>query len=56
MEDVKEILEHLQENEREHAKHNLDTSDRLINKGWKEAFNFIFKNFKLTEKTINEGE
>ena len=49
---LKDILLHCQENEKEFAMHEVVSRDRDRNKGWIECCEFFFRNFTLTEKTI----
>jgi hypothetical protein len=56
---LKNILLHCQMNEKEYEQFGIPENDegRLINKGWIECCEFFFRNFDITEKTINkEGE
>jgi|TARA_Y100000034_G_C6540549_1_gene233170 hypothetical protein len=49
---LKNILTHCQDNEKEYEKHGIVSRDRDRNKGWIECCEFFFRNFTLTEKTI----
>ena len=53
MGNLKNILIHCQENEKEYEKYGVVSRDRDRNKGWIECCEFFFNNFELTEKTIN---
>ena len=53
MGNLKNVLLHCQENEKEYEKYGIVSSDRDINKGWIECCEFFFSNFELIEKTIN---
>ena len=52
MGNIKNILLHCQENEKEYAKYGIVSRDRDVNKGWIECCKFFYNNFNLTEKTI----
>ena len=54
MGNLKNILLHCQEHEKEYAKHGDTSRDRDINKGWIECCEFFLRNFDLKEKTINK--
>ena len=56
MGEVKNLLEHLQNNEKEFAEYSIVSRDRDVNKGWIECCEFFLRNFDLTEKTINQQE
>ena len=49
---LKNILTHCQDNEKEYEKYGIVSRDRDRNKGWIECCKFFFRNFTLTEKTI----
>jgi len=49
---LKNILLHCQENEKVFAKYGVTSRDRDRNQGWIECCEFFFRNFELTEKTI----
>ena len=53
---VKKVLLHCKENEREYERFNINPSDpgRLVNKGWIEALEFVNSNFDAEYKTIKE--
>ena len=51
---LKEILIHCQENEKDFSRYEVMSRDRDVNKGWIECCEFFFRNFDLTEKTIDE--
>ena len=50
---LKNILLQCQENEKVFAKYGVTSRDRDRNQGWIECCEFFFRNFELTEKTIN---
>ena len=54
MGNMKNILEHCKKYEEECAKNGITDRDRDRNQGWIECCEFFFRNFHLTEKTINE--
>ena len=56
MGNLKNILQHCQDNERQYDAFGVNTNDpgRLINKGWIECAEFFLRNFDLTEKQITE--
>ena len=49
---LKNILVHLEENERQYESMGIHDDGRMINKGWIECYKFIKMNYDLTEKTI----
>jgi len=53
MGNLKNILLQCQENEKKYEKYGIISRDRDRNKGWIECCEFLFNNFELTEKTIN---
>ena len=53
---LKNILQHLEENEKEYDRMNINSRDRDINLGWLECTKFFFRNFDIEEKTIKKGE
>ena len=53
---LKNILQHLEENEKEYDRMNINSKDRDINQGWIECTKFFFSNFDIEEKTIKKGE
>ena len=53
---LKNILQHLEENEKEYNRMNINSRDRDINQGWIECTRFFFNNFYIEEKTIQEGD
>jgi len=57
MGNLKNILQHCQENEKQYDSFGVNPNDpgRLINKGWIECSEFFLRNFELTEKQI-KGE
>ena len=57
MGNLKNILQHCQDNEKQYREFGVNPNDpgRLINKGWIECSEFFLRNFDLTEKTINES-
>ena len=57
MGNLKNILQHCQDNERQYDAFGVNPNDpgRLINKGWIECSEFFLRNFDLTEKTV-KGE
>ena len=50
---LKNILLHCKENEKDFEKYGVVSRDRDVNRGWIECCEFFFRNFDLTEKTIN---
>ena len=56
MGEVKNLLEHLQNNEKEFAEYSIVSRDRDRNQGWIECCEFFLSNFKITEKTIKKGD
>ena len=54
MGNLKNILLHCKENEKEFEKHGIVSRDRDVNQGWIECCEFFFRNFDITEKTIQE--
>ena len=55
MSNIKNLLLHCMENEQKYQKYNmLDDKDRLINKGWIQAIEYIISNCNVDDKTINE--
>ena len=56
MGDLKNILPHCIEMEKQYEEFGINTNDpsRLINKGWIECAEFFLRNFDLTEKTVKE--
>ena len=54
MGNLKNILLHCQENEKEYIKYNTNPDDpgRLINRGWIEALEFVKEHFDLDLRTI----
>ena len=50
---LKEILIHLQQDEKEFERYGVTSRDRDRNKGWIECCKFLLKHFDLTEKIIN---
>ena len=54
MGNLKNILTHCQDNEKEYEKHGIVSRDRDRNLGWIECCEFFDSNFELTEKTITE--
>ena len=54
MGNLKNVLLHCQEHEKEYAKRGIVSRDRDINQGWIECSKFFFNNFNVTEKTINK--
>ena len=54
MGNIKNVLLHCQEHEKEYAKRGIVSRDRDINQGWIECSKFFFNNFNVTEKTINK--
>ena len=49
---LKNIVQHLEENEREFERLGVVSRDRDRNLGWLEASRFFYSNFDLTEKTV----
>ena len=49
---LKNILVHLEENERQYESMGIHDDGRMINKGWIECYKFIRRNYNITEKTI----
>ena len=56
MGEVKNLLEHLQNNEKEFAEYSIVSRDRDRNQGWIECCEFFLSNFKISEKTINNEQ
>ena len=56
MGELKNILQHCKEHEKQYEEFGVNTNDpgRLINKGWIECSEFFLRNFDLTEKQIKE--
>ena len=54
MGNLKNILLHCRENEKDFDKYGVVSRDRDVNKGWIECCEFFFRNFDMTEKTINK--
>ena len=56
MSNLKNILQHCQENEKEYESFgiNPDDSGRLINRGWIEALEFVQDNFDVDLRTIKQ--
>ena len=54
MGNLKDILTHCQDNEKEYEKYGIVSRDRDRNLGWIECCEFFHSNFELTEKTITE--
>ena len=56
MGNLKNILQHCQDNEKQYREFGVNPNDpgRLINKGWIECSEFFLRNFELTEKQIKE--
>ena len=56
MGELKNILQHCKEFEKQYEEFGINTNDpgRLINKGWIECSEFFLRNFDLTEKTVKE--
>ena len=56
MGNLKNILQHCRENEKQYDSFGVNPNDpgRLINKGWIECSEFFLRNFDLTEKTVKE--
>ena len=52
MGNIKNILLHCKEYERQYAENGEVSRDRDRNLGWIECCEFFFRNFTLTEKTI----
>ena len=48
------IVEQCEENEKVFKRYGIVSRDRDRNLGWLEASRFFFKNFDVTEKTINK--
>ena len=54
---LKNIVQHLEENQREYEKLGIENRDSYLNEGWLECARFFFRNFDVEEKTIQqEGE
>mgnify|MGYP003140495716 CR=1 FL=1 len=51
---LKNILLQCEEYERQCLEMDITSRDRDINKGWIECCEFFFRNFDMTEKTINK--
>ena len=49
---MKNILEQCKKHEEEYEKYGDTSKERYRNKGWIECCEFFFRNFNLTEKTI----
>ena len=56
MGELKNIMQHCKEYEREYAKNGEISRERDRNRGWIECCEFFFRNFELKEKTIKKGE
>ena len=56
MGNLKNILQHCQDNEKQYREFGVNPNDpgRLINKGWIECSEFFLRNFDLKEKTVKE--
>ena len=56
MGNLKNILLHCQENEKEYIKYNINPDDRgrLINRGWIEALQFVQEHFDIDLRTIKQ--
>jgi len=52
MGELKNILYHLEENEKKYEAMGIHDDGRMINKGWIECYKFIKMNYDITEKTI----
>ena len=52
--ELKNILLHCKENEREFERRGIESRDRDINRGWIECAEFFIRNFDVEEKTIKE--
>ena len=55
MGNLKNILQHCKEHEREYAENGEVSRERDRNQGWIECSEFFLRNFHLTEKTIIEN-
>ena len=56
MGELKNIMQHCKEHERDYAENGEVSRDRDRNQGWIECCEFFFRNFELKEKTIKKGE
>ena len=56
MGELKNILLHCKENEREFERRGIESRDRDINRGWIECAEFFFRNFDVNEKVINRDD
>ena len=57
MGNLKNILQHCRENEKQYDAFGINPNDpgRLINKGWIECSEFFLRNFDLREKVIEDS-
>ena len=51
---LKNILLHLEKNQKEYEELGIDDKHSHMNQGWLECAQFFFRNFDITEKIINE--
>ena len=51
---LKNILIHLEKNQKEYEELGIEDRHSHINQGWLECAQFFFRNFDITEKTIKE--
>jgi hypothetical protein len=58
MGNIKNILQHCQENEKDYIDYGVEekNENRLINLGWIQALRFIEQNFDIEEKQVREDE
>ena len=54
MGNLKNILIHLEKNQREYEELGIDDKHSHMNQGWLECAQFFFRNFDITEKTIKK--
>ena len=51
---LKNILQHLEANQREYEDMGIEDRHSHINQGWLECARFFFRNFDVQEKTIQQ--
>ena len=51
---LKNIVQHLEANQREYEEMGIEDRHSHINQGWLECARFFFRNFDVQEKTIQQ--
>ena len=54
MDNIRDVLLHCLENDKDYVKYGVEDKGKWINQGWIEALQYVSSTFDTEEKTINE--